>query len=306
MKTLVYKIKNKLFKISKMGKKIKKPSYKELIEYKDFIKKKENKLALSFGAGRSGQNWFAKIFNNHSNWIGTCERFVDYEAFYRYITYYNLPINKEGIFKLFELASNRDMAKYQNTFIASPYLSFGIEELTKKLNPDYLFFHIRDPIKSIECFYEKNWYLNTNDFEIKSPLIDISLSLHRTLSRIVPKNEFLKEWLKLTRIGKITWFWAAMNKSIYDDFNKIRNIDKFFVKLEEVNQNYKTYEQLVDKFNFEDKMNKRQFYDVINKAPNRGPNKKYEYKNWNNQEKQEFENIINKIFPIYDNIKTNF
>ena len=34
MKTLVYKIKNKLFKISKMGKKIKKPSYKELIEYR--------------------------------------------------------------------------------------------------------------------------------------------------------------------------------------------------------------------------------------------------------------------------------
>ena len=98
MKILIYKIKNRLYKISNEGKKIKRPKYEELKEYKNFTKKKNNKFALSFGAGRSGQNWFTKIFNNHSNWIGTCERFVEYETLYRYITYYNLPINKEGIY----------------------------------------------------------------------------------------------------------------------------------------------------------------------------------------------------------------
>ena len=305
MKILTYKIKNKLYKISNEGKKIKRPSYEELKEYKNFTKNENNKFALSFGAGRSGQNWFTKIFNNHSNWIGTCERFVEYETFFRYITYYSLPINKEGIFELFELASKRDMAKYQNTFIASPYLSFGIQELTNRLNPDYLFFHIRDPIKSVESFYKKNWYLETDNFGVDSPIIDTSLTLHRTLSRIVPKNDHFKEWLKLTRIGKITWFWATINKNIFNEFDKIKNKDKFFVKLEDVDQNYEIYEKLVNKFNFENKMTKNKFYNVINNAPNRELEKKYEYINWSNKEKKEFEYIIKEIFPKYNEIITN-
>jgi hypothetical protein len=305
MKTLIYKIKNKLFRFSKEATKLSRPPYKELIKYKNFQRVMDNKFALSFGAGRCGQNWFAKIFNSHSNWVGTCERFTDYEAFYRYISYYSLPIDKEGVFKLFELASNRDMAKYQNTFIASPYLSFGVNELYKRLSPNYLFFNIRNPIKSVESFYRKGWYLNSDNFTINSPSIDISNNLKKTFSRIVPQGEFFKEWIELTRIGKIAWYWATINKAIYDDFNKIKNINKFYIKLEDVDQNYEIYEKLFNKFNFKNKMTKKQFYGVINKAPNKGPNDKYNYKDWNNLEKKEFENIIKRIFPHYDSIKTN-
>ena len=99
-------------------------------------------------------------------------------------------------------------------------------------------------------------------------------------------GEFFKEWLDLTRIGKLAWFWATINKAIYDDFDKIKNINKSFIRLEDVDQNYEIYEQLFNKFNFENKMTKKQFYNVINKAPNRGPNNKYEYKDWNNLEKK--------------------
>ena len=130
-------------------------------------------------------------------------------------------------------------------------------------------------------------------------------NLKKTFSRIVPHGEFFKEWIELTRIGKIAWYWATINKAIYDDFNKIKNINKFYIKLEDVDQNYEIYEKLFNKFNFKNKMTKKQFYGVINKAPNKGPNDKYNYKDWNNLEKKEFENIIKRIFPHYDNIKTN-
>ena len=142
MNNLIYRIKNKFFRISKEFAKINRPTYNELIKYQNFKKNNDNKLALGFGAGRSGQNWFSKIFNSHPNWIGTCERFADYEAFYRYVSYYDLKINKDGFFNLIELASKRDMAKYQNSFISSPYLSFGVKELTEKLKPNYIFFKI--------------------------------------------------------------------------------------------------------------------------------------------------------------------
>ena len=52
-------------------------------------------------------------------------------------------------------------------------------------------------------------------------------------------------------------------------------------------------------------MSKKKFYNVINKAPNKGPEDKYRYKDWSNLEKKEFENITDKIFPHYNDIKTN-
>ena len=306
MNNFFYKIKNRLFYFSSEAKKLKRPTYNELIKYQNFQREDNNILALSFGAGRSGQNWFSKIFNSHPNWVGTCERFADYEAFYRFICYYNLPISKNGFIDLIELSSKRDMAKYQNSFISSPYLSFGVGELTNKLKPNSIFFNIRNPIKTVESLYNKGWYQNLNSQkEINSPLIDITDSQYRSFSRIIPKGEYLKEWLSLSRIGKITWFWSTVNKTIYDDFNNIQNIDKFFVKLEDVNQNYDIYERLSKRFNFNNKMSERQFYKVLDKSPNNYTKLSHVYKNWNNVEKKEFENIINSTFPHYDKISTN-
>ncbi len=305
MKTLIYKIKNRLFRFSKEAKKLKRPSFEQLSHFENFQKNSENKLALSFGAGRCGQNWFAKIFNSHQNWIGSCERFSEFESFYRYITYYDLPINKEGIFKLFLLASKMDMAKFQNTFIASPYLSFGVDEFCKRLKPDYIFFNIRDPIKSIESFYSKGWYLNTNSYSDNNPLIDSSVNLKKTFSRIIPNNSYYFEWEKLTRIGKITWFWSTINKSIFNDFKKIEKIEKFFIKLKDIDKNYEIYLRMREKFKFKNIMTKKEFFNVINKAPNKSLKDKYEFKNWTTLEKKEFEKIKNEFFPFYETIKTN-
>ena len=135
--------------------------------------------------------------------------------------------------------------------------------------------------------------------------INISENLTRSFSRIVPNEEFYDEWISLTRIGKITWFWATINKFIFDGLHKIKIIDKFFLKLEDIDQNYDFYQNMSYKFNFENKLSKKEFYNVINKAPNIGPLNKYEYNNWNSTEKKEFHNMIDKIFPYYDNIKTN-
>ena len=165
MENLIYKIRNKIFRFSKEANKIERPSYNELLNYSSYVKSENNKFVISFGSGRCGQNWFAKIFNSHPNWIGTCERFSDFEAFYRYISFYKLPIDKENFFKLIQLACNRDLSKYQNSLIASPYFAYGVEELSKKLNPNCLIFNIRNPINSVESFFSKGWYL---DFDKKS------------------------------------------------------------------------------------------------------------------------------------------
>ena len=180
----IYKTKNLINKITKESFKYKRPTYKELIKYQNFKKKKFNKLGISFGAGRSGQSWFSKIFNSHPNWVGSNERFADYEAFYRYVSFYKLPINIDNFFRLMNLSSKKDMAQYKSSLIATPYLSFGVKEVTKILKPDYIFFNLRNPINTIESLHKKGWYLNyENKKIIDSPHIDISDSQYRSFSR---------------------------------------------------------------------------------------------------------------------------
>ena len=306
MNDLIYKIKSRLYRYSKEGKKYKRPSYSELIKFKNFQRTNDNNLALSFGAGRCGQNWFAKIFNSHNNWVGSGERFPDHEAFYRYITYYNLPVNKDGFYRLMDLAIKRDMALYQNSLIACPYLSFGIQELIEKLHPNYIFFNLRNPVSSIESFYKKGWYLYSDDNKnLQSPLIDITNNQTRSFSRIVPRGTDFEKWKELSRIGKIAFFWATINRAIYDEFQKVNNITKYYIKLEDINQNYTLYENLVKKFGLKEKLKKNEFINIINKAPNKGPEKKYVYKDWTDLEKKEFTKTIDEIFPYYESIETN-
>ena len=137
------------------------------------------------------------------------------------------------------------------------------------------------------------------------PAIDLSINLKRSFSRIIPNNDYFNEWIKLTTIGKITWFWATNNKAIMENFNKIQNIEKFIFKLEDIDQNYDFYQILSSKFNFSNIMNKKNFNNIIYKAPNRGPTDKYRYKDWNDLEKKEFQIVIDKIFPNYEKIKTD-
>ena len=74
--------------------------------------------------------------------------------------------------------------------------------------------------------------------KLKSPLFDITNNQYRSFSRIIPKDDFLEEWLSLSRIGKIAWYWSTINKSIKDDFDKIQNTKKYFVKLSDVDQKF--------------------------------------------------------------------
>ena len=305
MNDLIYKTMNKIFRLSNESKKLLKPSFNELLKFKDFKKSNYNKFAISFSSGRSGQNWFTKIFNSHSNWVGTCERFADYEAFFRYICYYNLPINKDPFFKLINLSAKRDMCNYQNTLISSPYFSFGLKDLLNNLDVDYIFFNIRNPINTVEDLFQKGWYENIDFVDLKSPTIDHTNDLYHSFSRILPKCEYKYIWKKLTRIGKITWFWSITNHDLYSNFSKIKKIEKFYIKLEDIDQNFEMYEKLSDKFNFTNKMSKKKFLNVIYKAGNKGEKISYKFKEWSKKEKKEFEEIREKFFYDYHKIKTN-
>ena len=71
-----------------------------------YYKLKANKrLILCINVGRSGTRWLADIFNEHEGVVGTCERAVEYESFYRYVNWYDLDIDLTNDDLLFTIIS---------------------------------------------------------------------------------------------------------------------------------------------------------------------------------------------------------
>lgn len=260
-----------------------------------------HKLIFCFNPGRSGTRWLSNVFNAHENWVGTCERFGQYESFVRYCAWHNLNIDLEGAFKLFEQAIYKDFKKKQNSMIVSPFFNFIIPKMVKRYKPNYVFFVYRNPIDTVCSLHAKGLYSGktfSSDNSLKKATITVSpaleiRSLSDTFAYILPKGRHstLREWESLTRIGKCTWFWVVQMKALQKAYFDIKNTRKKVYRLEEMDQNYPFYEKLVKEHNLRPKMSKKEFLS-LKKLTHPENEKIHSYKNWSDKERKEFKKII--------------
>jgi hypothetical protein len=278
--------------------------YQSLMKARPPKSRDNHKLIFCFNPGRSGTRWFSNIFNAHENWIGTCERFGQYESFVRYCTWYNLNVDLEGTFKLLEQGIYRDFDKHQNSMIVSPFFNFIIPKMIRRYRPDYVFFVYRNPIDTVCSFHERGFYrekvFSLDDTLNRATITIVNTpdirSLSHTFSRILPhKKPSFQEWNKLTRIGKCTWFWVTQMKAMQEAYFKIKkeSVKKRVYTLEEMNQNYSFYERLVKEFNLKPKLSKKDFLS-LKKITHPEKENIHSYSNWSNKERKEFHEIIKK------------
>ena len=109
---------------------------------------------------------------------------------------------------------------------------------------------------------------------------------------------------------------AELNKYNNKPFNDYLNIIDSLILIQKNNFNvFKSETKLSQlsekiilsaiKYTYMDKIQSDVLRKNLDKSLWNNINDKYEYKNWNNLEKKEFERIITRIFPFYDKIKTN-
>ncbi|MEX0920632.1 MAG: hypothetical protein WDZ69_03585 [Candidatus Pacearchaeota archaeon] len=273
----------------------------------------DHKLIFCFNPGRSGTRWLSNIFNAHENWIGTCERFGQYESFVRYCAWHDLNVDLESAFKLFEQAIYYDFEKHQNSMIVSPFFNFIIPKMVQRYNPDHIFFVYRNPVDTVCSFHERGFYKDkvfTSNDSLKKATISISAtgeirSLSPTFSRILPQKQLsLKEWNKLTRIGKCTWFWVTQMKAMQDAYFNVKGVKKRVYSLEEMDQNYPFYEKLVKEHNLIPKLGKKDFLS-LKKIVHPEKENIHPYDHWTDKEKEEFHEIIKKAKLKYPFNKFN-
>ena len=279
----------------------------QLNTIKEKNKAQDSKKILSFASGRSGQRWMTSIFGSHINSSAVCEPMHEFEAFFRYVTWNKINIDLEPFYIELEKKIEKDLTKSNYSLLASPYFAFGIEELHERINPNYIFYHIRNPKEVINSLYVKGWYIenpirkNSNCIHGIQP--HWSTSIHHSLGRIIPKNDEIDEWNKLTRIGKITWYYKTINKHIIHFLENIPDENKWIFKLSEIDQNYDYYIKLAKSFKLSPLLSRKEFMTLKGNQINRAKHKR-NFDDWSNVEKKDFNFQIEDLLEYYEKINS--
>ncbi len=267
------------------------------------LKNNKKKLILGIGIGRSGMRWLTDIFSSHKNAIGSCERNVFAESFYRYVKWNNLPIDTNGIIELVRADIIKDWEHADISLVVSPYFSHDFLNLFNELKSDKVIWAVNNARFTVTSFYNKGWYSEKIIRKDHNLVIGFQPILNEQwnhfFGRIVPIGEFFQEWNSLTRIGKLSWFYNSVNMEIYNLIQKLPREKVWIFKLEEADQNYDYYLKMTEEFGLKPILSQRKFLSLKWKSVRKTDNIR---KEWTEQEEKEFEKYSAEFRKIYKNL----
>ncbi|MHA1932085.1 MAG: hypothetical protein ACW96X_06070, partial [Promethearchaeota archaeon] len=150
---------------------------------------------------------------------------------------------------------------------------------------------VRSPERVVNSYLNKGWY--------NEPIIRENLQLalgyqeseyfHRFLGRIVPLGKKFLRWNKMTRVGKIAWYWNVLNASVLEQFEEIPKTHWRVEKLEKLS--YNRYLKVAKFLGYESSITEKKYNDLAKSRPNALSNVPT-IATWNPIEKVEFESEI--------------
>jgi len=243
------------------------------------------------GTGRCGTHLMYELFNMLN--ISKANHILDLDgdSFYRYFKWNNIHVDLAGFFSVREKYIKDDE---QKVYVESnPYLSFHIPELVQQYNARFIFL-VRNAEDVVRSHISKGWY--ENDYVIEKPSLPLGyqygMKTNHFFGRVVPRGDEFEKWQSLTRVGKISWMWERVNMWIQEDFEKLQDDDKYFLKVEDMD--FQHFKNLLKHFNIKTSISQEQFLEIITKRPGKSPEIKKMQIDWSTLEKEEFLNETRK------------
>jgi len=249
--------------------------------------KYSNKVAFSIGTGRCGTKFLYELLSHQPQMASHHERLPLEDSFYRYAEWNKLPLDHVGYFKIKAEAIEADLMKADFSFESSAYLSLAVKPLFETFNAKFILL-VRAPHSVVTSYHKKGWYQNDlilSDYS-KIPSFQPHMKFqHHSFSRIVPHGHDLESWTALTQIGKLAWYYQALNDAVLKQFEEIPNTHYKVVRLEDLN--YQKYLELADFLALTVKIPEPIFNKMTTKKVNTlSPS--YNFHKWTDQEKKEF------------------
>lgn len=226
-----------------------------------------SQVGFAVGTGRCGTKFLSRVLSMEPGVSSVHERNPLNETFHRYCKWYQLPVDDEGFLHAKELEIQNDLKDHFFSFEASAHLSLSIGELFNRFGAKFILL-VRSPERVINSYLNKGWY--------NEPLIRRNLHLalgyqkseyfHRFLGRIVPLGKKYLQWNKLTRVGKLAWYWSALNASVLKQFEKIPKTHWRVEKLEELS--YNRYLEVAKFLGYQATLTEKKYNDLARSRPN--------------------------------------
>ena len=193
-------------------------------------------ISFAVGTGRCGTKFLSKVLDFENSVASTHEKHPLNDSFHRYAKWYNLNIDHKGFLWHKKNSIIQDLNYKKHSFEASAFLSLSIEELYTEFNAKFILL-VRNPEKVVNSYVKKGWY--ENDILIsdgnKLPTMQNIEKFHHFLGRTLPKDEDnLHRWRNMTIVGKLAWYWNALNSEVIKQFERIPSENYLIVKLEDL------------------------------------------------------------------------
>lgn len=226
------------------------------------------KVAFAIGTGRCGTQFLSKVLHHERGVASAHERNPINESFHRYCQWYRLPVDHEGFLHTKEKEIRKDLQTYQLSFEASAFLSLSVQELYERFDARFVLM-VRRPDQVVNSFWSKGWYAETAVWQDqnKAPGYQDLAKEHHFFSRLLPPAANFAPWEAMSRVGKLAWFWNALNLEIMSRLQELPKSQWRIIKLEELN--YQTYQSLRDFLGIQPGLSERGFKALTQERPNR-------------------------------------
>jgi len=254
------------------------------------IPEANNAVSYALGTGRCGTKFLYKLLDLEPNVSSVHERNSLNETFHRYCKWYGVDIDNEGFLHTKEKEIQADLAKSDFSFESSAYLSLSVEELYQRFNAKFILL-VRAPEKVVNSYLRKGWYdkpfIRAN--ADLPPSYQESKRFHHFLGRLAPSGDAFNNWQKMSRVGKLGWYWNALNAKVLEQFKNIPEDHWRIEKLEEFS--YEQHFKIAEFLGIRVTVPREQFQNLVFSRPNAAPNVP-SFTSWGQSEIEEFEQQV--------------
>lgn len=227
----------------------------------------DGQVGFAVGTGRCGTKFLTQVLDLEPAVSSVHERNPLNETFHRYCKWYRLPIDDEGFLRTKELEIRRDLENHDFSFEASAYSSLSVRELYTRFGAKFVLL-VRSPERVVNSYLCKGWY----DKPIVRANPELALGYQEAdqffffLGRIVPSGQEFLRWSQMSRVGKLAWYWNALNASILEQFADMPETHWRVEKLEELS--YDRYLEIAQFFGFKAMVTPQAYDDLVRRRPN--------------------------------------
>jgi hypothetical protein len=255
--------------------------------------KSSETVLFAIGTGRCGTHFLYELFDAEQSVFSCHESDPVSETFHRFSKWYRLNIDPCNFIEKKGDEINDALKEKDVFFESSAHLSLSVPELYKNFDAKFILL-VRNPVHVTCSYLDKGWYNKEIEIcdEDAAPSFSGDMSFHHFLGRFRPKGSELVKWKKMTRVGKLAWYWSTINQFVIKNFEDIPNENIRIEKIEELN--FDKYINLCKFINIETRIDREKFERIKNRKPG-SRRKKHTHKSWNKKQIKEFENEVREV-----------